>query len=277
MIELHKLIISFILGAIEGLTEFLPISSTGHIILVKILLDHTYDIDTIFVVVTQLGAIFSIVLIFWRRLYRMGFICTMELFLKKHYGDSHSHLCLLHILVGTLPGVFLGALFFDKIKLIFDLKHVMYGLVAGGIFLFISERYFFIKAPYVFHVDNITYFQAFLVGCFQCLAFFPGFSRSGATIGGGLLVGLDRSTSLKFSFFLSVPIIFGAVVLTIYYDRAFLFTTDFLFLLVGCIVSFVISVFTVKFFLKIVQSISFIPFIIYRFLLAGSIYWALIV
>lgn len=270
MLDLNKLIVTFILGVIEGLTEFLPISSTGHVILIKFLLDHGYDIDTVFIVIIQLGAVLSVILMFWRSICFMITICMMKLFVKRHY--DYPHLCVLHILCGTLPGLLFGMYFFEKVKLIFDLEHVMYGLIIGGIFLLIAERFFF-KTPYVFHINDITYFQAFLIGCFQCLSFFPGFSRSGATIGGGLLVGLDKRTSLKFSFFLSIPIVFGAVVLTVYRCSYDLFKTNVFFLLIGCVVAFCCSIFTVKFFLKIVQNVSFVPFVIYRFLLAGIIFF----
>lgn len=274
MLDLHRFIVVFILGLTEGLTEFLPISSTGHLILINHLMHHnTRDIDNILVIV-QLGAIFSIILIFWRRFFSMGTVCILQLFIKKHYKCNH--LCFLHILIGTLPGIILGMFFFEKIMVILDLMYVIYGLVVGGIFLLIADRYL-PKSPRVSHIDNITYLQAFLIGCFQCLAFLPGFSRSGATIGGGLLVGLNRRISLEFSFFLAIPIICGATVLTLYHFKSYISMVDSLFLFFGCVVAFCVAIFTVKFVLKIVQNVSFIPFVIYRFLLAGSIYWIVII
>lgn len=276
MLDLHRFIMVFILGVTEGLTEFLPISSTGHMILINNLMHSTYDLDIVFAIITQLGAIFSVVLMFWRRLYYMGFFCVVQIFFKHHY--KYSHLCFLHILIGTLPGIIFGVFFFEKIKLIFNFVHVIYGLIIGGIFLLIADRYFskISSRRCISHIDEITYLQAFVIGCFQCLAFWPGFSRSGATIGGGLLMGLDRRISLEFSFFLAIPIVCSAVVLTLYYCKSYISMMDSIFLFVGCIVAFCFSIFTIRFFLKVVQNISFIPFVIYRFLLAGGMYWVLV-
>lgn len=275
MLDLHRLIVVFILGLTEGLTEFLPVSSTGHMILINNLLNSTDYIDGVFIVVVQLGAIFSILLMFWRRLYRMGLMCVMNVFNIQHHGFGH--FCIFHMLVGTLPGIILGTLCFKEIKLIFNPVFVIYGLIIGGIFLLIADRCSLLKTPIVLHIDNITYLQAFLIGCFQCLAFFPGFSRAGATIGGGLLVGLSRSVSLEFSFFLSIPIVCGATVLTLYHCKSYISILDSLFLFFGFIIAFCIAILTARVFLKIVQNISFIPFVIYRFLLAGGMYWVLII
>lgn len=276
MLDVHRLIVVFVLGIIEGLTEFLPISSTGHIILINNLLNSTHFIDNIFIIIVQLGAVFSIVLVFRHKLYRMSVVCIINLFTKRHY--QYSHLCFLHVLIGTCPGIMLGVLFFEKIRSIFDLLHVVYGLVIGGIFLLIADRCLSHKVLLrISHIDDMTFLQAFLIGCFQCLAFFPGFSRAGATIGGGLLVGLNRRTSLEFSFFLAIPIICGAAILTLYYCRSYISMIDSLFLLIGCCITFCVAIFTIRFFLKIVQSISFIPFVIYRFILAGGIYCFLVI
>lgn len=271
---MHRLIVVFLLGIAEGLTEFFPISSTGHIIFINSLLGNTHNVDKIFIVFVQLGAIFSILLIFWHRLYYMGIVCVTRLFVLQR--KKRHRLCCIHILLGTLPGMIVGVFFFEKIGLIFDFIHIVYGLIIGGIFLFIADRYS-PKVSCVLHIDNITYLQAFLIGCFQCLAFWPGFSRAGATIGGGMLVGLNRRTSLEFSFFLAIPIIFGATILTIYRCKYHISAMDILSLFVGCVTAFGVAICTVKFFLKIVKNISFIPFVIYRFLLAGSIYWVLII
>lgn len=274
MLDLHRLMVVFLLGLTEGLTEFLPVSSTGHLILISHVLGGAHYVDNFFIVTVQLSAIFSILLIFWRRFYYMGVVCTLRCCVIRYY--KRGRFCCFHIFIGTLPGVILGVFFFEQIKLIFDLIYVVYGLIVGGIFLLIADWYSS-KMIRVFHMDNMTYWQAFLIGCCQCLAFFPGFSRAGATIGGGLLVGLNRRTSLEFSFFLAIPIIFGATVFTLFHSKYSISIVDCMFLLIGCVMAFSVAIFTVRFFLKIVKNISFVPFVIYRFLLAGGIYWVFII
>lgn len=273
ILDVRRLVISLILGIVEGLTEFLPISSTGHMILVENILNCMDDSVIAFTVIIQLGAILSITKIFWNRLYCMSMISIKKIFVQQH--DNKNYLCIRHILLGTLPGTILGMIFYEKIKLVFELIYIMYGLIIGGVFLLIGELYIS-KKPRVSDINNITYLQAFLIGCFQCLAFWPGFSRAGATIGGGLLVGLNRRISSEFSFFLAVPIIFGSAVLTLYHYRSFIDLVDALLLLGGSVIAFIVALFTVRYFLKIVQNVSLIPFAIYRFLLAGGIYWGLI-
>ncbi|AAZ40709.1 bacitracin resistance protein [Candidatus Blochmanniella pennsylvanica str. BPEN] len=272
ILDVRRLVFSLILGIVEGLTEFLPISSTGHMILVENILNCMDDSVIAFTVIIQLGAILSITKIFWSQLYGMSMICIKKIFFKQH--DDHNHLCIRHIFLGTFPGIMLGMIFYEKIGLIFELTYIMYGLIIGGIFLLVGELCAS-KEPRVSRINNITYLQAFLIGCFQCLAFWPGFSRAGATIGGGLVVGLDRRISSEFSFFLAVPIIFGSAVLTLYHYRSCIGLMDVLLLIAGSATAFFIALFTVRYFLKIVKNVSLIPFAIYRFLLAGGIYWGL--
>ncbi|URJ27309.1 undecaprenyl-diphosphatase UppP [Candidatus Blochmanniella camponoti] len=272
ILNVRKLAVSLILGIVEGLTEFLPISSTGHMILVENVLNCMDDSVIAFTVIIQLGAILSITKIFWNQLYGMSMICIKKMFFKQH--DDTNHLCIRHIFLGTFPGIMLGMIFYEKIGLIFELTYIMYGLIIGGIFLLVGELCVS-KEPRVSDINSITYLQAFLIGCFQCLAFWPGFSRAGATIGGGLVVGLNRRISSEFSFFLAVPIIFGSAVLTLYHNRSCIGFMDALLLIVGSAIAFFIALFTVRYFLKIVQNVSLIPFAIYRFLLAGGIYWGL--
>lgn len=271
MLDIYRLLVTFFLGVTEGLTEFLPVSSMGHMILIHSVLNNACDVDYILIIFTQLGAILSVILIFWKRLYYMSTVCVVNLFIKKCCRCDY--FCFLHVLVGTLPGIVFGVLFFEKFSLILDSVHVMYGLMIGAVFLLVADRYS-LKVR-IFYTDKMTYFQAFLIGCFQCLAFFPGFSRSGATIGGGLFVGLNRRISLEFSFFLAIPIMCGAAILAIYRCNSAIFIADSLFLCIGCITAFCCSILTVRFFLTIIQKISFFPFVIYRFMLAGSIYWVL--
>lgn len=272
MFDLTKLMISLILGMVEGITEFLPISSTSHMVLVeKNFLNYLDDSMYVFTVIVQLGAILSVLVIFRNQLYSMILNCIPNIFDKNHYASNH--LCIQHIIIGTLPGVLFGIFLYKQTKfLFFDSVLIVYGLVLGGFFILIGEYFLFKSKKSLYclsDINQITYLQSFLIGCFQCLAFFPGFSRSGATIGGGLMVGLNRCTSLKFSFFLAVPIISGSTVVTMYHHEYAIINMDNLsMLIISCVVAFVVSIVVMKFIFKIIQRISLVPFAIYRFLLA---------
>lgn len=271
MLYIYKLIVSFILGAIEGITEFLPISSTGHIILIENFLHYTDDSMQIFIVIVQLGAITSVLVKFRNRLYHMSVNFMLNIFNKQYCTSDCFYIS--HILIGTIPGVLVGAYFYEKIRLLFfDPIYIVYGLISGGVLLLISEWSIFTALASTSKVNNITYAQAFCIGCFQCLAFWPGFSRSGSTIGGGILMGLSRKLATEFSFFLAIPIVLGSTILTIYRQNFHFDMINIIPLIVGFLSAFFIAMITIQFFLKIIQRVSFLPFIIYRFILAVIIY-----
>lgn len=189
MSDMHSLLIAAILGVVEGLTEFLPVSSTGHMIIVGHLLGFEGDTAKTFEVVIQLGSILAVVVMFWRRLFGLiGIHFGRPL---QHEGESKGRLTLIHILLGMIPAVVLGLLFHDTIKSLFNPINVMYALVVGGLLLIAAEC-LKPKEPRAPGLDDMTYRQAFMIGCFQCLALWPGFSRSGATISGGMLMGVSR-------------------------------------------------------------------------------------
>lgn len=273
MSNISKLIFSVILGIIEGITEFLPISSTGHIILIKNVLSCTYDSMPIFIVIIQLGAILAVLIIFKNQFYNISVQYISNIYNKQY--NAKNCLCIQHILIGTAPGVVVGILFYEKIKLLFfNPIYIVYGLVLGNILLLISEWYVsVVSLRYISDINNITYFQAFIIGCFQCLAFWPGFSRLGSTIGGGLLVGLTRRVALEFSFFLAIPIILGSTIFTIYRQKFDIDYINIIIIIIGCASAFIVALVTMQFFIKIVQNISLIPFVMYRCLLAIIIYY----
>lgn len=272
MVDMHEWIIALILGTVEGLTEFLPVSSTGHMILVGSLLGFTNDKANTFEVIIQLGSILASVAVFWRRLFGLIGIHFGQV---PHDGISSGRLRLGHILLGIIPAGILGLVFHKQIKAIFVLQHVMYALVVGGFLLLVGE-WLKPKKPRTVGIDDLTYLQAFLIGCFQCLALWPGFSRSGATISGGLLVGVSRYAASEFSFILAVQMMLGAMVLDLYKSLLFLAWQDFPMFAIGFVTAFVVSLLTIKFFLQIIKRISFVPFAIYRFILASVMYWILI-
>ncbi|WP_369789683.1 undecaprenyl-diphosphate phosphatase [Rouxiella sp. WC2420] len=268
--EGHQLLIALILGIVEGLTEFLPVSSTGHLIIAGNLMGYTDDKSKVFEVIIQLGSILAVVVMFWRRLF--GLIGIHFGKKVEHEGIGKGHLTLLHIILGMLPAVVIGLLFSHDIKGLFEPKYVMYALVVGGIYILIAE-WIKPKFPKAVGVDDITYLQAFLIGCLQCLALWPGFSRSGATIGGGLLVGVSRYAASEYSFLLAVPMMLGASALDLYKNHSILSWSDLPMFAVGFITAFIVALIAIKTFLAVIKRISFVPFAIYRFVVAGLVYW----
>ncbi len=264
--DVHSLFIAAILGVVEGLTEFLPVSSTGHMIIVGHLLGFEGDVAKSFEVVIQLGSILAVVVMFWRRLF--GLIGIGK---QPHEGTGTGQLSLIHILLGMAPAVVLGLIFHDYIKSLFNPINVMYALVVGGVLLIVAEL-FKPKKPRAEGVDDMSYLQAFLIGCFQCLALWPGFSRSGATISGGMLAGVSRYAASEFSFLLAVPMMMGATGLDLYKSMKFLNLGDLPMFAVGFVTAFIVALFAIKTFLHIIKRISFIPFAIYRFIVAAAVY-----
>lgn len=266
--DLHSLVIAVILGVVEGLTEFLPVSSTGHMIIVGHLLGFEGETAKTFEVVIQLGSILAVVVMFWRRLFSLigiHFGCA------PHEGMGRGRLSLIHILLGMIPAVVLGLVFHDLIKSLFNPINVMYALVVGGVLLIAAEL-FKPKEPRAPGLDDMTYRQAFAIGCFQCLALWPGFSRSGATISGGMLVGVSRYAASEFSFILAVPMMMGATALDLYKSFHFLTAADIPMFAVGFVTAFLVALVAIKTFLQIIKRISFIPFAIYRFIVAAAVY-----
>lgn len=268
MTDLHSLLIAFILGVVEGLTEFLPVSSTGHMIIVGHWLGFVDEKAKTFEVIIQLGSILAVVVVFWRRLFGLIGIHFGEV---PHEGQTSGRLKLTHILLAMIPAVVLGLVFHDVIKSLFYPHNVMYALVVGG-FLLLAAEWLKPKNPRAVGLDDITHRQAFMIGCFQCLALWPGFSRSGATISGGMLVGVSRYAASEFSFILAVPMMMGATVLDLYKSWSFLSLSDVPMFAVGFLTAFIVALIAIKTFLTVIKRISFVPFAIYRFIVAGVVY-----
>ncbi|PKH25330.1 undecaprenyl-diphosphatase [Enterobacterales bacterium CwR94] len=270
MPELHQLWIAAILGVVEGLTEFLPVSSTGHMIIVGHLLGFEGPKAATFEVVIQLGSILAVVVMYWRRLFGLIGIHFGGKEVERD-GTGKGSLTLVHILLGMIPAVVIGLLLHDTIKSLFNPINVMYALVVGG-FLLLAAEFLKPKKPKAEGLDDMTYLQCFIIGCFQCLALWPGFSRSGATISGGMLMGVSRYAAAEFSFLLAVPMMIGATALDLYKSLSFLTMADFPMFAVGFIVAFFVALVAIKTFLHIIKRISFIPFAIYRFIVAAVVF-----
>jgi len=275
--EFIELLKAVILGLVEGLTEFAPVSSTGHMILVDDMWLRSveflgqYPANT-FKICIQLGSILAVVVVFWRRFFDL---LGMGHLLKGGSGvdRSQGHLKLTHVIVGLFPAGVLGVLFEDYIdEHLFTTETVLVGLLAGAV-LMIAADLFRPKEPKVVTVDQITYRQALAVGFIQCLSLWPGFSRSGSTISGGVLLGMNHRTASDFTFIMAVPIMAGASLLSLVKNWEY-FTMDALpFFIVGFISAFVFALLSIRFFLKLINRIKLIPFAIYRIVLVFLIYF----
>ncbi|OBW95501.1 UDP pyrophosphate phosphatase [Gallibacterium salpingitidis] len=264
---MSELLIAFILGCVEGLTEFLPVSSTGHMIIAGHFLGFEGEKAATFEVIIQLGSILAVIFVYWRKMFGL---------IGIHFGEkvdrSQPHLNLIHIILGMIPAVVLGLVFHSSIKALFNIHNVIGSLVAGGILLILAEKFRPQKA-YAEEVDQISYRQAFAIGLFQCLALFPGFSRSGATISGGLLMGVGKKAAAEYSFILAVPMMIGATGLDLYKSLPFLSMSDLPMFAVGFVTAFIVAMIAIRTFLHLIGKISFVSFAIYRFILALLLAW----
>ena len=251
--------IAVILGIVEGLTEFLPISSTGHLIVTNDLLGFEGERSKIFAIVIQLGAILSVVWEFRERLFKV---------VRDLPTKPEARRFSLALFVAFLPAAIIGLLVHDFIKEhLFSVKTVAMALIAGAILILIVE-----SLPLKVRTkkaENISLLQAFGVGFAQCLSLWSGFSRSAATILGGLVCGLERRAATEFSFFLAIPIMFAATLYDLLKDYEHLAPGDFGWLALSFAVSFVVAWASIRWLLKFVSSHSFKPFAIYR-LIAGT-------
>ena len=242
-----------ILGIVEGITEFLPISSTGHLILAGDMLGFTGDIAKTFEVFIQLGAILAVV---W--LYREKVSSSI-----KGIGSEKTNRFLLNLLIAFLPAAFLGLAAHSFIKhYLFNPVTVACALIAGGIAIFVVERV--VKKPVVLDVDDVSYKQALGIGMAQTLALFPGVSRAGATIMGAMCIGLERKAATEFSFFLAIPTMFAATSYDLLKNLHSLSMGDLPVFAVGFIISFFSALIVIKAFLGFIKKHTFNSFAIYR-------------
>ncbi|MBR2710914.1 MAG: undecaprenyl-diphosphate phosphatase [Bacilli bacterium] len=263
MIEIIKAIL---FGIVEGITEWLPISSTGHMILLNdlIKLNVTDEFYSMFEVVIQLGAILAVVLIYFKEIFPWGF--------GKNKNDTKKTLNLWgKILVACIPAAVLGLLLDDWLdEHLYNSVVVALALIIYGIIFIIIERKK-VGTRKTKSIDDISYKQAFQVGMFQLLSLVPGTSRSGSTIIGGLLVGLDRKVAATFTFFLAIPVMVGASLLKIlkyFLKTGTVFTSlEWSILIVGCIVAFIISIVVIKFLMNYIKKHDFQVFGWYRIVL----------
>jgi undecaprenyl-diphosphatase len=256
---------SVILGIVEGLTEFLPVSSTGHLIIVSDLLGDNGEKGKVFDIVIQLGAILAVCWEFRARL------------MKAFAGiasDPVQQRFALNLFVAFLPAAIVGLAFQKAIKAhLFNPVSVAMALIVGAIVIFVIERWYAKRAiaPRVTSVDDMTWRDALKVGLAQVLALIPGTSRSGATIMGGMVFGLSRQVATEFSFFLAIPIMFAATGYELFKNRALLTADDLTSIAVGFVVSFVFALIAVKGLIRYVMRHDFKVFAWYRIALGIAV------
>ena len=274
-IEILKAII---LGLVEGLTEFAPVSSTGHMIIVDDLwlqseefLGSKYVANT-FKVMIQLGSILASVIVFRDRFIDiLGLNRLFHKETKREPGTGHFNL--LHVIVGIIPAGIIGVLLENFIdEYLFSTETVAIGLILGSILMIYADVHTRKNQPTIVSLDQLTYKHAFTVGLIQCFSLWPGFSRSGATISGGVLTGLNHRVASDFTFIMAVPIMAGASLISLVKNLEY-FTIDALpFFIVGFISAFIFALISIRFFLKLINKIKLIPFAIYRIIVALLIF-----
>ncbi len=265
---LWELFVAAILGIVEGLTEYAPVSSTGHMIIVDdIWLKSgslmSEEAANSFKVVIQLGSILAVAIVFKDRILNL-------LGLKKNITSDQEHghkLSIVQIAVGLVPAAVLGFLFEDYIdEYLFSVRTVAIGLIAGAV-LMLAADWINKRKETTDTLDRISYKQAIGVGLFQCLALWPGFSRSGSTISGGVILGLNHRAAADFTFIMAMPIMMGASTLSLVKHWDSLSSDLMPFFIVGFICAFVVALFVVRFFLRLINKIKLVPFAIYRIIL----------
>ena len=247
-----------VMGVVEGLTEFLPISSTGHLILAGALLGFDDDKAKVFDIAIQTGAIFAVILVYWQKI-RDTLVTLPSSKISQRFA--------LNVLIAFTPAVVLGLLFGKAIKAnLFNPVVVASTFIIGGFIILWAEKrqQDNPKLGTITDVDEMTAMDALKVGLVQCFAMIPGTSRSGATIIGGMLLGLSRKAATDFSFYLAIPTLIGAGAYSLYKERALLSMADAPMFGVGLVVSFISAWLCIKWLLKFIATHSFVGFAYYR-------------
>ena len=253
---------AIVLGVVEGITEFLPVSSTGHLIVVGSLLGFTGEKAESFEIFIQLGAILAVVVLYWKR-----FVGLLDF--RPGVQGFAGQAGLIRLIAACLPALLLGAALHRVIKAqLFNPLSVALAFVTGGVILILVEGRKGVLTK-VGSIDQISVRTSLLIGCFQCLSLWPGMSRAGATIIGGMLLGLERRVAAEFSFLVAVPVMCAAVSKDLFSVWPLLQLQDLSFFAVGFMVSFFTALLAVKFFISLLGRITFVPFGWYR-VVAGA-------
>ena len=266
ILELLKVVF---LGIVEGITEWLPISSTGHMLLVDefIKMNVSEEFKEMFFVVIQLGAILAVLLLFWKRMWPFGMNEQKKPCLKKDIWAIW-----FRVVVACIPGTVVTLLFDDYIEAHLKTSTVIaICLIFYGVAFILVEQWNKKRTPRVELLSEITYLDAFLIGCFQILSIIPGTSRSGATIIGALLIGISRVAAAEFTFFMAVPVMFGLSFIKII-KFGFSYTgTELAILGIGSLVAFLVSLLVIRFLMSYIKKRDFSIFGIYRIVLGCAV------
>ena len=266
--EFLEIIKAIILGIVEGVTEWLPVSSTGHMILVDefLKLNVSKEFMEMFLVVIQLGAILAVILLYWKKIFPFKFDNGVKV-------EKDTIIMWVKILIACVPAAIVGLLWDDYLNALFyNPTTVAIMLILFGILFIVIENYNKGKNPKINSLTEITYTVAVMIGLFQLIAaVFPGTSRSGATIVGALLIGVSRTVAAEFTFFLAIPVMLGASALKLVkfgLKTGFVMTgSELTILLVGMIVAFIVSILAIKFLMSYIKSNDFKVFGWYRIVL----------
>ncbi|HKR16503.1 undecaprenyl-diphosphate phosphatase [Rhizorhapis sp.] len=250
-----------LLGIVEGLTEFIPVSSTGHLVLAGELLGFENKASGTFEIVIQLGAILAVLVLYWKRFW--------DVLLGLGRANPAAIAFTRNLALGFLPSAVIGLIIYKMVKAMLETPIITaIALIVGGIAILAIERA--VKKPHTFLVEGMGWKTALGIGIIQCLSMIPGVSRSGATIMGALSLGVERKTAAEFSFFLAVPTMLAASAYDLLKTGASLGEDDWTAIAWGFIVSFVVAVAVIKWFIAVVSKFGFAPFAWYR-IVAGSI------
>ncbi|WP_423605486.1 undecaprenyl-diphosphate phosphatase [Sphingomonas sp. MS122] len=257
---MNDILTYILLGIIEGLTEFLPVSSTGHLILAGELFGFNDTSSVTFKIAIQFGAILAVLIAYWRTFRDRG--------LGLLRREPQSVAFVRNILIGFAPALVIGVIAYDAIRAAMQTPVIVaVALIVGGIAILVIER--IVKIVRYSRVEAIPTGTAVSIGIVQCMAMLPGVSRSGATIMGSLLMGVERKTAAEFSFFLAVPTMLAATVYSLWKDRELLSLDDFGAIAIGFLSAFVVALLVVRAFVKVVGRYGFAPFAWYR-IIAGT-------
>ncbi|APH19874.1 UDP-diphosphatase [Clostridium botulinum A2B3 87] len=267
-IDIMFILKAIIIAVVEGLTEFIPVSSTGHMILVGSAINFNGDFAKMFEVVIQLGAILAVVVRYWEKIKESIVEFFKFIFTKGKEGKTGFKFGV-NVIVGSIPIGITGLLFYHKIKSLFRPEAVIIGFIVGGILLLIIENMFRKKEHAVQDIDSITFAQALKVGLLQILSVWPGMSRSASTIMGGWIAGISTPIAAEFSFFLAIPAMIGTSLKDLFeFDYSIMTPILWSALILGFVVAFIVSIIVMNKFVSYLKKKPMKVFAIYR-ILAG--------